>query len=77
MKRTMIYLPENTHEGLRKLAFENKTSVADLIRKAVDTIYGEDIEDIRDMEEAIEEYKANPESFISLEELRRQKRVNV
>ena len=77
MKRTMIYLPEETHQGLRKLAFENKTSVADLIRKAVDTAYGEDIDDIRIMEKAMEEYKANPESFISLEELRQQKRVNV
>jgi predicted DNA-binding protein len=77
MKRTMIYLPEETHEGLRKLAFENRSSVAELIRKAVDRVYGEDIEDIRDMEETMAEYEADPESFVSLEELRRQKRVNV
>ena len=50
----MIYLPEDTHEGLRKLAFEHRVSIAQLIRLAVDSVYGEDIKDIRDMEEAME-----------------------
>jgi predicted DNA-binding protein len=77
MKRTMIYLPDETHQGLRKLAFEGNTSIAGLIRKAVEKVYGEDIEDIRDMEEALAEYEAHPESFVSLDELRRRKKVNV
>jgi predicted DNA-binding protein len=77
MKRTMIYLPDETHQGLRKLAFEAETSIAELIRRAVDAVYGEDIEDIRDMEEEIDRYKAHPESAISLDELRRRKKVNV
>ena len=77
MKRTMIYLAEPTHQGLRKLAFEANTSIAELIRKAVDAIYGEDIEDIRDMEEEIANYQAHPESAISLDKLRRRKKVNV
>jgi len=77
MKRTMIYLPDDTHQGLRKLAFEGNTSIAELIRKAVEAVYGEDIEDIRDMEEALAEYKANPESAVSLDELHRRKTVNV
>jgi predicted DNA-binding protein len=73
----MIYLPDETHQGLRKLAFEGNTSIAELIRKAVDAVYGEDIEDIRDMEKALAEYEAHPESFVNLDELRRQKKVNV
>ncbi len=77
MKRTMIYLPEQTHQGLRKLAFEANTSIAELVRKAVDAVYGEDIEDGRVMEEEIAYYKAHPESAISLDELRRRKKVNV
>ena len=77
MKKTMIYLPEEIHQGLRKLAFEANTSIADLIRKAVKAVYGEDIEDIRDMEEEIANYQAHPKSAISLEELRRRKKVNV
>lgn len=73
MKRTMIYLPDDTHQGLRKLAFEANTSIAELIRKAVDAAYGEDIEDIRIMEEEIAKYRANPESAVSLKKLRRRK----
>jgi predicted DNA-binding protein len=76
MKRTMIYLPDETHQGLRRLAFETETSIAELIRKAVDTVYSEDIEDIRDMEEEIAHYQAHPESAISLDELRRSKKVS-
>jgi len=77
MKRTMIYLPDEIHQGLRKLAFEANTSIAALIRKAVNSVYGEDIEDMRDMEEELAYYKAHPESAISLEELRNRKKVNV
>lgn len=77
MKRTMIYLPDETHQGLRKLAFEANTSLAELIRKAVDAVYGEDIEDIRDMEEELAKYRANPESAIDLTEYLRQKKVHV
>ena len=77
MKRTMIYLPDDTHKGLRKLAFEAETSIAELVRRAVDAVYGEDIEDIRDMEEELAKYRANPESAIDLTEYLRQKKVNV
>ncbi|MFA4837610.1 MAG: CopG family transcriptional regulator [Dehalococcoidia bacterium] len=73
MKRTMIYLPEEIHEGLRRMAFESKTSIAELIRQAVDKAYREDLEDIRDMEEALADYKAHPESAIDFEEYVRQR----
>ncbi len=77
MKRTMIYLPDDTHQGLRKIAFEHNTSIAELIRRAVDRAYGEDIEDIRDMEEEMEKYLADPSSATSWDELRPKKKVNV
>jgi predicted DNA-binding protein len=77
MKRTMIYLPEPTFQGLRKLAFDANISVAELIRRAIDAVYGEDIEDIRDAEEELEKYLANPSSATSLDALRRRKKVNV
>jgi phosphoenolpyruvate synthase/pyruvate phosphate dikinase len=74
MKKSMVYLPEETYEGLRKLAFEAKISVAELIRRAVDIVYGEDIEDIRDMEQEIARYQAQPGTALALEEyLRRRK----
>ena len=77
MKKTMIYLPEETHEGLRELAFENKTSLAELIRQAVHIVYGEDIEDIRDMEEELAKYRADPGSAIPFEEYLRQRKARV
>ena len=77
MKRTMIYLPEQTHQGLRKLAFEANTSIAELIRQAIDTVYGEDIEDIKDMEEELAKYRAHPESAIDLERYLRRKKAHV
>ena len=75
MKRTMIYLPEEIHEGLRRMAFESKTSIAELIRQAVDQAYREDLEDIRDMEEELANY--SPETAISYEEYRQQRLSNV
>ncbi len=78
MKKTMIYLSEETHEGLKKLAFEAKTSIAELIRRAVDVVYREDIEDIRDMEDELSKYRREPgygmrfEEFWQQETARRQ-----
>jgi predicted DNA-binding protein len=77
MKKTMIYLPEETHEGLRQLAFEHKVSIAELIRRAIDIVYGEDIEDIRDMEEELARYRAEPGSAIEFEEYLRQRKARV
>jgi len=77
MKRTMIYLPEQTHEGLRKLAFEANTSIAELIRQAVEAVYSEDIEDIQDMEEELAKYQAHPESAIELGKYLRHRKAHV
>lgn len=77
MKRTMIYLSDETHKGLRKLAFEANTSIAELIRRAVEMVYGEDITDIHDMEEELAKYRANPDSAVDLEMYLRQRQVHV
>ena len=47
LKRTTIFLTEEQHEELRRLAFERRTSMAKLIRQAVLEMM-EDEEDIRD-----------------------------
>ncbi|HUU62837.1 MAG TPA: CopG family transcriptional regulator [Dehalococcoidia bacterium] len=77
MKKTMIYLPEETHEGLKRLAFEARTSIAELIRRAIDQAYKEDLEDIRDMEEELAKYRADPGSALDLEEYLRQRKARV
>jgi len=48
--------------------------MADLIRKAVDVVYGDDIGDIRIMGEEIANYQIYPELAITLDELRRRKK---
>jgi len=77
MKRTMIYLSEETHQYLRKLAFEANTSIAELIRRAIDTVYGEDIADVRDMEEELAKYRANPDSAIDLDRYLHERKMRV
>ncbi|MBA7502667.1 hypothetical protein ES706_01260 [subsurface metagenome] len=68
MKKTMVYISEESHQGLKKLAFEKNVSIAELIRRAIDIVYGEDIEDIKDMEEELARYQSQPGSAIELEE---------
>jgi len=77
MKKTMVYLPDDLHEGLRRLAFEHRTSMAELIRRAVQAAYGEILEDIRDMEAEIASYREDPSSAISLEDFIAQRKLRV
>ena len=77
MKKTMVYLNVEIHEGLRKLAFENNTSIAGLIRQAIDLVYGEDIEDIKDMEAELARYQAQPGSAVELDEYLRRRKARV
>ena len=81
MKKTTVYLPEDLYEGLQVLAYERKTTVAALIRHGLNQVYGrlaeliheEDLEDIRDMEEELAKYKADPSIAVDYEEYRRQR----
>jgi len=77
MKKTMVYLDEEMHEGLRKLAFENNTSIAELVRQAVGLAYGEDIEDIKDMEAELARYKAQSGSAVEVGEYLRRRKAHV
>lgn len=47
LKRTTIFLTEEQHERLRRLAFEQRTSMAKLLRDAAIEIL-EDSEDIKE-----------------------------
>lgn len=77
MKKTMVYVDEETHRGLKKLAFERDSSLAALIRKAIDIVYGEDIEDIKDMEDELARYQSQSGSAIELEEYLSRKKASV
>ena len=67
LKRTTIFLTEEHHEELRRLAYERRTSMAKLIREAV----LEMLEDEEDERAAMEATRNPEEEYITLEELDR------
>jgi hypothetical protein len=69
MKKTLIYLPEGLHEGLRQIAFRRRTTISDLVRKAIEKAYVDELDAI-DMERELEEYARNPTSAMSWEEFK-------
>lgn len=71
MKRTMVLLPEQTHKRLKHLAVEKETSLAQLIRDAVEDQLGEDLEDIARAEKVLKSFK--PDRGISYEAYRAQR----
>ena len=67
LKRTTIFLTEEHHETLRRMAFEKRTSMASLIREAV----LEKLELDQDEREAMKALEEPEEGAITLEELDR------
>ena len=68
LKRTTIFLTEEQHERLRRLAFEQRTSMAKLLRDAALEII-EDEEDIREGLKAL----ADEEGTVTWEQYQRQR----
>jgi Arc/MetJ-type ribon-helix-helix transcriptional regulator len=67
LKRTTIFLTEEHHEALRRLAFERRTSMANLIREAVLEVL-EDDEDIKAIQEA---EKEGDQEYVPWEQVKR------
>ncbi len=72
LKRTTIFLTEEQHERLRRLAFEQRTSMAKLLRDAALEIL-EDEEDIREGLKAL----ADEEGTITWEQYQRRRAERV
>ena len=69
LKRTTIFLTEEQHERLRRLAFEQRTSMAKLLRDAA-------LEILEDEQDVLEGLKAlaDEEGTITWEQYQRQRR---
>ena len=73
MTRTMVYLPEGLHRGLKHLAVERATSLTALIREAVEVLYREDLDDLQISRERFAEYLAHPERAVPYAQARAQR----
>ncbi len=76
LKRTTIFLTEEQHERLRRLAFEQRTSMAKLVREAILEIF-EDEEDIREGLKVLEERDEGSETLEELERRRAESSTRV
>ncbi len=70
MKKLMVYLEDEMHEDLRTLAFKRRTTMAALIRQAIETAYEDEL-DAATMEREMEEYARDPDSAMSWEEFKK------
>lgn len=66
LKRTTIFLTEDQHERLRRVAFERRTSMASLLREAALEV----LEDEEDIQEGLKAF-AEEEGTISWREYQR------
>ncbi len=68
MKKLLVYLEEERHDDLKELAHRKKTTMAALVRYAVDKTFEDEL-DVIAGEKGLEEYLADPSSAISLDDL--------
>ena len=69
MKRLMVCFDDDTHEDLRVLASRKRTTMAALVRYALDKTFEDDL-DIIAGERALEEAQRDPSSTMTLDEYR-------
>ena len=72
MKKLMVYLDEDTHEDLKTLAFQAKTTMAALVRYALDKTFEDELDAIA-AERALEEGARHPEEIVTLEQYMEQR----
>ncbi len=74
MKKTMIYLPEDLHKNLKRLAVERDTSMAELLRDAAVAVVEEGTEDLEDARQALQEFRRDPSSAVALSDYHRRRK---
>ena len=67
MKKLMVYMDEDFHEDVKELAHRKKTTMAALVRYALDYTFEDDL-DVIAGERALDEALADPSSTITLDE---------
>ena len=67
MKKLMVYMDDDFHGDLKELAHRKKTTMAALVRYALDYTFEDDL-DVISGERSLEEYLRDPASAISLDD---------
>ncbi len=67
MKKLMVYLDEDVHEELKTLALRHRTSMAELVRYAIDKTF-EDQLDVIAADLAFAAYLKDPSSAVTLDD---------
>ena len=70
MKKLLVYLDEDTHEDLKVLALRKKTTMAALVRYALDATFEEEL-DVIAGERSLAEAVRDPSSTMSWEEFKK------
>jgi hypothetical protein len=76
MAKLLVYLDDDAHEDLKELAHRHKTTMAALVRYAIDKTF-EDQLDVIAGERGLEEYLRDPSSAVSLDDLLKEMGVAV
>ena len=66
-KRLLVSMDEERYEDLRRLAFDKKASMADLVRHAMEEQFEDDLDSIR-LKRRIEEHANDPEGAMTLDD---------
>jgi len=72
VKKLMVYLDDELHEDLKVLALRRKTTMAALVRYALDKTFEDEL-DVIAGERALEEAIRDPSSTMTLEEYARRR----
>ena len=71
MKRLLVSLDEERYEDLRRLAFEKKASMADLVRYAIEKVFEDQLDAVA-AQRGMERYLKDPSDYASIEDLMEQ-----
>ena len=69
MARLLVLMDDERHKDLKELALRNKSSMADLVRYAVEEGFEDDLDGIR-VERQLEEAALDPSGTMSWEEFK-------
>jgi predicted DNA-binding protein len=76
MKRLLVSMDEERYDDLRRLAFEKKAPMADLVRYALEKVFEDQLDSVR-VQRGIEHYAKHPEDYLPLEQVLEELRVEL